>query len=108
MDEKKLEEEFKNNKKAPIYTKKEAKQDISIASSRSQSMFDNQKDLSEIKRPLNRPDSNESDDEPIYTSTTQRFPVPNQPPMLTTSGITTTSTRYNPKANSGQMKFSVV
>ena len=108
MEEKKLEAEFKNTKKQPIYTKKDNKQDISVASSRNQSLFDNQRDFNEIRRPLNRDESNESDDEPIYTSTTQRFPVPNQPPMLTTSAITTTSTRSNPRANSGQMKFSVV
>jgi hypothetical protein len=103
MDEKKLEEEFKNNKKAPIYTKNDSKQDLEVASPRNQS-YNNSRNSKEALRPLNRQDSNESDEEPIYTSTTQRFPVPNQPPMLTTSAMTTTSTR----AKSGQMRFSEV
>ena len=101
MDEKKLEEEFKNSKKAPIYTKNE--QDFEVPPPRNQS-YNNSRDPKEALRPLNRQDSNESDEEHIYTSTTQRFPVPNQPPMLTTSAITRTSTR----AKSGQMRFSEV
>ena len=102
MEEKKLENEFKNNKASV----KEKDVKNLKTSSQNQPSFNNIRNeyLSETTRPLNRNYDSE-DEEPVYNSTTQRFPMPNQTPMLSTN------TRYVTNTKTGtthQMKLSQV